>query len=361
MAREPDRERPVAAQLRRVAIHHGHPHVLREGGRPAVAQPEVERRAEHQHHVRLPEREAARLGEGLRVVVRQAAATRAVGEDRHPGGLGQRAQLRGRVVPVDPAARHDHRPLGRRQQRGQLRHGSRIGRGGPPVGVAGGDRRQPVLDHRHQEIDRDLHEHRSRPAGQGVADRGGEHLGDLAGLGDRPRALGDRSQEVDLLDLLQRAEAAQAERGRAADQEHRAARGVGVGDAGHRVGDARPRGDEGDAHVPREARVGVGGVRAGLLVPHVDDLHALGETAVVDRQDVSATEREHVAHAGLPQRAGHQVSAVEVRHASLGPRGGGRPRASGDRDPRRRPRSSRGGTRGTRAASGRATPARGAA
>ena len=62
-------------------------------------------------------------------------------------------------------------------------------------------------------------------------------------------------------------------------------------------------------------------MRAGLLVPHVDDLHALGDAAVVDRQDVAAAEREHVAHARLPERARDQVSAVEIRHASRPARG----------------------------------------
>ena len=72
----PTRERAVAAQLDRVAVHHRHLRVLGEGRRPAVAQPEVERRAEDEHDVGLAEREAARLGEGVRVIVRAGSRAR---------------------------------------------------------------------------------------------------------------------------------------------------------------------------------------------------------------------------------------------------------------------------------------------
>ena len=92
-----------------------------------------------------------------------------------------------------------------------------------------------------QQIDRNLDEHRARPARQRHADRGRQHLGDLPRLRHRPRALGDRPQQRDLLHLLQRAEPAQPQRGGAADQQQRAAGGVRVGDAGDGVGHARAR------------------------------------------------------------------------------------------------------------------------
>ena len=99
-------------------------------------------------------------------------------------------------------------------------------------------------------------------------------------------------EERDLLGLLERAQPAQAERRRAADQEQRAPRRVRVGDTGDGVGDAGPGGDHGHADIAGEPRVGVAGMGARLLVAHVDDRDALGEAAVVDRQDVAAAERE---------------------------------------------------------------------
>jgi len=292
------------------------------------------------------------------VVVREAAASCPVHEHGHARPFGQRRELLRRVVPVDAAARHDHRSLRAGQQRGQLQDRRLIGGGGSPVGIGGRDRRHPILDRSHEQIDRDLDEDRPRPAGERVPDGGGEHLGDLARLGDRPRALGDRPQQIDLLDLLERAETAQPERGRAPDEEHRAAGGVGIGDAGDRVGDARARGDQGHADVAGEARVGVGGVGAGLLVAHVHHLHALGDAAVVDRQDVAAAEGEHVAHARLAQGARDQVPSVEIPHASRPACPGcAPPRASPGPGPRRRPRSSPAGTPGTPVASRRAAGA----
>ena len=63
------RLRPSSAGI---AVHHADARVLGEGRRPAVAEAEVERRAEHQHDVGLAQREAARLREGLRMIGGQA-------------------------------------------------------------------------------------------------------------------------------------------------------------------------------------------------------------------------------------------------------------------------------------------------
>ena len=128
-------------------------------------------------------------------------------------------------------------------------------------------------------------------------------------LGHREGALGDRAQQRDLLHLLERAESAQAEGRGAADQEQRAPGRVGVGHAGHRVGDAGPRGHDRDPDVPGEPRVGVGGVGRHLLVAHVDHADPLADAAVVDRQDVAAAEREDVSHARFLQHPRDQLAA----------------------------------------------------
>ena len=56
--------------------------------------------------------------------------------------------------------------------------------------------------------------------------------------------------------------------------------------------------------------------RGRLLVARVDDGDALVETAVVDRQDMAAAEREHVADPGLLQGAGDQLSTRQIGHVT---------------------------------------------
>ena len=184
--------------------------------------------------------------------------------------------------------------------------------------VAGRNRRQTILDRRHQEIDGDLDEDRARPARERRTDGGRQHLGDLTRFGHRPGALRDRPEQGELLRLLERAESAQAEGCRAPDQEQRASCGVRVGDSGDRVGDARARHDDSDPDAAREARIRVARVGGRLLVAHVDDTDPFGEAAVVDRQDVAAAESEDVAHAGLPQGSGDQLPTRQVGHVIVG-------------------------------------------
>ena len=80
---------------------------------------------------------------------------------------------------------------------------------------------------------------------------------------------------------------------------------VRPGPGGHQR-HARPAGD---------ARVAVGGVRRGLLVPHVDDADALVEAAVVDRHDVAAAEREDEVDALFGEGARDDLSTVKLCHS----------------------------------------------
>ena len=242
----------------------------------------------------------------------------AVHEDGHAGGLGEGREIGRRVVPVDAAARHDDGPLG-------LRQADRRASGPTPDRArAAGDghsrsgwarsRSSTMVISRSTGISTKTG---PGPAGQRGADGRREHLGDLPRLGHRPRALGDGLRRSTCSTSWSEPEPAQTERRRAADQEQRAPRRVGVGDARDRVGHARPRRDHGHADVARQPRVGVARVRRRLLVAHVHHLDALGDAAVVDRQDVPAAEREDVADARLLERPRHQVPAVQIRHRSL--------------------------------------------
>jgi len=314
VASDADREGTVAAELGRVAVHHAHASVLGEGGRAAVAEAEVERSAEHEHDVGLAEREAASLGEGQRMRGRQTAAAGAVHEDRRAGGLGERRERAHGVVPVHAGAGHHHRAFGAAQQLGHALDGHRVAGGRRAMHVAGGDRGEAILDRGEEQVDRDLDEDRARSPRERDADRGREHLGDLARLDDRPRALGDRPQQGDLLHLLQGTEAAQAQRGGAPDEQQRAAGGVRVGHAGHGVGHAGSGGDDRHPDVAGEPRVGVGRVGRRLLVAYVDHGDAVLHAAVIDRQDVTAAQREDVADAGLLQHPRDELAAGEVGH-----------------------------------------------
>ncbi len=88
--------------------------LLAEGA--AEAEPEVHRDADHQRHVGALERGAARAGEEVRVVGRQAAPGQPVEEDRDADGLGERAQRVLTVTPVEVRAGHDHGTVGVAQE-----------------------------------------------------------------------------------------------------------------------------------------------------------------------------------------------------------------------------------------------------
>jgi hypothetical protein len=73
-------------------------------------------------------------------------------------------------------------------------------------------------------------------------------------------------------------------------------------DRRHPVGDARPRGERGEAGLAGELGVRLGGERRGLLVAGVDHPHALVARRVVQRPDVATVEREHDVGAECHQR-----------------------------------------------------------
>jgi len=76
-----------------------------------------------------------------------------------------------------------------------------------------------------------------------------------------------------------------------ADEEHRAFGAERVGDAGYRIGRPGSGRYDGAAHAAGHTRV-PSAACAALLVPHVDDLDALIDAAVIDVDDVPAAERE---------------------------------------------------------------------
>ncbi len=124
-----------------------------------------------------------------------------------------------------------------------------------------------------------------------------------------------------MVHVLERAHVGEGARAGAADDDHRDAAALGVGDGGDGVRHAGARGDSAHARSPGDARVAVGGVAGRLLVPDVDDADAVVEAPVVDGLDVAAAEGEEVRCAVAQERLGDESTAVDLSHAALIPRG----------------------------------------
>ena len=198
---------------------------------------------------------------------------------------------------MDRAAGHDHRPRGCRQQLARAIDERRISRLPRARPVRDGQRRFALLHSVGEHVPGHLQKDRSRAARQHGSERFREVRRNAIGRGNPVGPLGDPGEQVHLLHLLQRS-LASVEAGRGApEQEHGAARGIGIGDAGQRVGHARTRGDRADADSPGQPRRCVGGVRGRLLVPRVDDGDALFHAGGIDRSDVQPREGEEMAYA----------------------------------------------------------------
>ena len=133
------------------------------------------------------------------------------------------------------------------------------------------------------------------------------------GHGDRP--LGDRAHQLDVVHVLQAAHVLEGARRLTADDDHRRLGAVRGRDPGDRVGQPGSGGDERDAGLPGDAAPAIGGVRCGLLVPHVDDADALVDAPVVDRHDVTAAKREHELDALFGEGARDDLSTMKLCHS----------------------------------------------
>ena len=192
-----------------------------------------------------------------------------------------------------PAIRATSSPLGSRTRRG------RTCRRRPGAGVE-------ELVHR----DVDVHRTAMRGArdGEGVVEAGGH----LAGGVESARLLGDRRDDREVVDLLQRAAAPAVGRCATADDDHRRAGELGLGDRRDPVGDAGPCGQDGQAGHPGQLAGGFGREGGGLFVSYVEQAHRrLGlDRSVVHREDVCPREGEHGLHAVRPGDRDRHLPAV---------------------------------------------------
>ena len=139
-----------------------------------------------------------------------------------------------------------------------------------------------------------------------------------AGRVDLEGELGHRPEHADEVVLLEGVLALMVERDAADQDDHRRVGHVRGGHAGEQIGGAGPAGDEADAGEIRDAGEAVGHEGGGLLVAHVDVLHA---PVVVERvehvEKGRADDPEDVADALRLQQLDHGAPAGHLRHGIL--------------------------------------------
>ena len=74
---------------------------------------------------------------------------------------------------------------------------------------------------------------------------------------------------------------------------------MGIGNASHGVGDARPGGDQRHTQTACELGMGMGHVDGRSFVPNINDANAFGVQPHPDRHDVAAAQAKHPVHAPL--------------------------------------------------------------
>ena len=277
----------------------------------AVAHAEIKRRADNQQHIGLAEGVAAGAVEMMRVVDGEHAAARPV----HVGGDVERAhQFNRGLVPLrrpDLLAEQRRRALGLREQLGEafnirrVADAARRGTVMPRLRQHGLVNRDLAVQH----IARDFQIRRAVSAVKTFPRRHADHVRDPLGGIDPGGELGNRRQDVDMRQILQRAHLVLGQRALPADVQHRALRAKRGGDAGDRVGAAGPGGGYHAAEFAGLPGIAVGRMRGDLLMTHIHDADALVQTAVIDIDDMPAAEREYGVHPLVFQRLGDQMAA----------------------------------------------------
>ena len=162
------------------------------------------------------------------------------------------------------------------------------------------------------DVEREVHEGRAGVRLERGAQRVVDEPGDL-----RRRLRGDRRlrqgrDEGDVVDLLQGALAPAHGRRAAAEHDERRPVLLGRAERAHPVRDAGAGGEGGHAGLPRDLRPPLGGEGGGLLVPGVDEVDPLRPAPVVDREEVTAGQREELRDAVGLQAPRDEAAAVDL-------------------------------------------------
>ena len=254
--------------------------------------------------------ERMRVGHRVVPAVRRDHGNRVLVAETHDEVVG----LGARDAPAD----QQERPLGSPQQPRRLADGLRMRRQRmrDPVVIGREDRR---LEHLLvQDVSRDLHEHRARPAAHGRAQRRAQQLGDALRLGHLDGELGHRAEHAHEVVVLERVLLVVLQ-GHPADEDDDGRVGhVRGGHAGQQIGGPRTARHQADARMPGHARQPVGHEGGGLLVAHVDVLDAvIVVEGVEDVEEGRADDPEDVPHLLRLQELDHRASGRQLAHLHL--------------------------------------------
>ena len=237
-----------------------------------------------------------RLGEG--------AEPHECGRHRQAAQLGEAQDLGGGVRADHAPAQVQHRPLGlvdRLRGGADLPHVAfdrgLVARQVEGVGLVVGGLAQG-------DVDRDVDDHRARPAGRSDVEGLVQHLRQIGRVFDQVGVLHDRQRDAGHVRLLEGvgADEVAAHLPRDGDEGHRVE--VGRGDAGDQIGGAGAAGGRAHADLAGGARVAVSGVRGALFVAHQHVTQVLGVVeGVVERDgDAPGESEEDVATFVLQSR-----------------------------------------------------------
>ena len=236
-------------------------------------------------------------------------------------GLGKRQRLLMRATGLDAAARDDERPLGLGEQAGGFLDQRRIAtreavRAHLPL-------HRPRLQ-RHllgEEIARHVEDDGALARRQCRAESLVDELRNAGRLWQRPGLLRDTLEELLLVDLLEGIAIDVRRRERTCEGHDGRVGGAGLRDAGDEIGDTGPvLAGKDDARLAARPRVAVGHVRAGPLVAHADEGHALGIVDGVEHlHGGGADEAEDVADALLLESLDDRLATCDACHCQFVP------------------------------------------
>ena len=170
---------------------------------------------------------------------------------------------------------------------------------------------------RIEQINGALHEDRSGHPRGGGPEGLGQHLGDVAVAFDRERLLDHRSQQSQLLDVLERTAALEDGGGGPAEYHHGRLGHGRVFEGGDRVGDPRPGRHRGHAGHPGQPGHGVGGEYGIGFVTHVDHAQAALAGGRQNGGNVAAAEGKHERNPAFFQKTGNGIAAVGFHRMCL--------------------------------------------
>ena len=282
----------------------------------------AEARAHGQHHVALQEQLVRVPLRGLdahharpqRMVLGDRALAHQRGGDRDVERLGERHQFLRGVRDDHATAGDDQRPLGVRQQLQRTVDGTRERRRPSPLERR--VERQVELDVRPLlHVQRQIEQHRPRPALATDPERLAERPRQLRGLLDLVGPLADRLRDLDDVDRLEGLAMEHVGVRLAGDADHRDRVGQRRIEPGDHVRARGPGRTDADARLAGDARPAVGRVRPALLMAHRDVLDRGAAQRVVQRQDRRARNAEGDRHALVLQHADDGVHRLHATHA----------------------------------------------